>query len=127
MVLHDEELLAASDKARLELLAMKADVQANFAAGWSVQVKGPFAMDGGGNEWMWVEVLSWQGEHDEALAALGHLDSVLGGDLSRPPALLLHKAPKVRGVVNLRHRLVGLLPHGQEYASISHIAALAMR
>ena len=64
---HDAELLAASEKSRAELLAMKAELQGHFDQGWALLVKGPFPTPSGGTEWMWVEVRSWQGETFEGL------------------------------------------------------------
>lgn len=58
---HDETLLAASRKARGRLPAMKTIVAAGLAPGQLLTVKAPFRKPDGGEEWMWVEVISWQG------------------------------------------------------------------
>jgi uncharacterized protein YegJ (DUF2314 family) len=58
----DEELEAASRRARGTLLAK---VKPAFLAGLPhlehLLVKAPFPQDDGGNEWMWIEVLAWDG------------------------------------------------------------------
>jgi uncharacterized protein YegJ (DUF2314 family) len=60
-VRHDEALLAASDRARERLPAMKAVVAAGLQPGQLLLVKAPFRKPDGGNEWMWVEVVAWKG------------------------------------------------------------------
>jgi uncharacterized protein YegJ (DUF2314 family) len=58
---HDEALLAASRRARDQLPAMRAIVEGGLQPGQLLMVKAPFAKPDGGNEWMWVEVVSWRG------------------------------------------------------------------
>jgi uncharacterized protein YegJ (DUF2314 family) len=58
---HDPELLAASARARAKLLALKPVWSKNPPELERLVVKGPFRMPSGGNEWMWVEVTSWEG------------------------------------------------------------------
>ena len=60
-VQHDDELLAASRRARERLPAMKNIFAGGLEPGQLLMVKGPFGKPDGGNEWMWVEVVSWQG------------------------------------------------------------------
>jgi uncharacterized protein YegJ (DUF2314 family) len=59
-VQHDDALLAASRRARERLPAMKAIVAGGLAPGQLLTVKAPFRKPDGGNEWMWVEVVSWR-------------------------------------------------------------------
>jgi uncharacterized protein YegJ (DUF2314 family) len=57
---HDEELLAASARARARLPALQAIFSKGLQPGSRILLKAPFQRDdGGGNEWMWVEVLNW--------------------------------------------------------------------
>jgi uncharacterized protein YegJ (DUF2314 family) len=58
---HDAALLAASRRAREQLPAMKAIVVGGLQPRQLLMVKAPFAKPDGGNEWMWVEVVSWRG------------------------------------------------------------------
>jgi uncharacterized protein YegJ (DUF2314 family) len=57
---HNAEVLAASAKARARLPALHAAFDAGLEPGERLLVKAPFARPGGGNEWMWVEVISWK-------------------------------------------------------------------
>ncbi len=59
---HNEELLTASARAREKLPALRDAFQRGLDPGEFITVKAPFATLGGGNEWMWVEVVSWHGE-----------------------------------------------------------------
>lgn len=59
---HNDELLAASRKARTKLPALRAAFVARLRPGEFIQVKAPFATPKGQNEWMWVEVTSWKGK-----------------------------------------------------------------
>jgi uncharacterized protein YegJ (DUF2314 family) len=59
---HDEELEAASSRARLKLPGLRADFSKGLRPGEMIQVKAPFDTPEGGQEWMWVEVLSWKGD-----------------------------------------------------------------
>lgn len=66
-VTHDDELEAASQRARKKLPALRAVIQRGLRPGELVQVKLPFATPDGGNEWMWVEVLRWNGDTIEGV------------------------------------------------------------
>jgi uncharacterized protein YegJ (DUF2314 family) len=68
-VRHDEALLAASRRARERLPAMKALVAAGLQPGQLLLVKSPFPKPGGGNEWMWVEVVAWKGRRIQGVLA----------------------------------------------------------
>lgn len=59
---HDEELLAVSAAARKKLPALKRRFQKGLRPGEILQVKAPFETAEGGNEWMWVEVVAWEGK-----------------------------------------------------------------
>jgi uncharacterized protein YegJ (DUF2314 family) len=59
---HDEELLAASRKAKEEFPRLAALARKGFAPGERLLLKAPFKTDDGGNEWMWVEVVTWKGD-----------------------------------------------------------------
>ena len=61
MVEHDEELLAASERARKKALSFRDRYQAGVPEGEQLLVKAPFKTPDGENEWMWVEVVSWKG------------------------------------------------------------------
>jgi uncharacterized protein YegJ (DUF2314 family) len=59
---HDEELMAASARARQTALQYKPRyAKAPPRSGERLVVKAPFATASGGHEYMWVEVLRWQG------------------------------------------------------------------
>lgn len=58
---HNEELLAASRKAKAHLPALREAFTAGLQPGEFIQVKAPFKASDGGQEWMWVEIISWQG------------------------------------------------------------------
>jgi uncharacterized protein YegJ (DUF2314 family) len=58
---HDAEILAASARAKERLAALKPTFERGLEAGEHLAVKAPFPMDDGGDEWMWVEVVRWQG------------------------------------------------------------------
>ena len=59
---HDEELEAASGRARAKLPALGAEFRGGLAPGEFLHVKAPFATPDGDQEWMWVEVISWRGD-----------------------------------------------------------------
>lgn len=59
-VKHNEELIAASNRAKALLPALQKAFAAGLAPGEFIQVKAPFAVPAGGQEWMWVEITSWQ-------------------------------------------------------------------
>lgn len=63
----DEELEAASRRAVERLLALKPRFQAGLEPGERLLIKAPFATPDGENEWMWVEVLTWQGSQLEGI------------------------------------------------------------
>ncbi|MDC0715230.1 DUF2314 domain-containing protein [Stigmatella sp. ncwal1] len=68
---HDDELMAASRRARDELLfRIKPRFQEGMEPGTRLFVKAPFGTTGGGTEWMWILVTDW-----EASALAGMLDS----------------------------------------------------
>lgn len=58
---HDEELLAASRRAKVAVLKYKNRYASGPQPATRLMVKAPFKTATGGNEWMWVEVISWQG------------------------------------------------------------------
>ena len=57
---HNEEILAASERAKQKLPSLKKAFNKGLAPGEYIQLKAPFARDDEGNEWMWVEVMEWQ-------------------------------------------------------------------
>jgi uncharacterized protein YegJ (DUF2314 family) len=64
---HSAELLAASKAAIARLPAVRDAFQRGLEPGEFVQVKAPFATPTGGTEWMWVEVMKWNGDAIEGL------------------------------------------------------------
>lgn len=56
---HNDELLAASKKAKEKLPALRSIFNAGLQPGEYIQVKAPFETPDGGNEWMWVEISHW--------------------------------------------------------------------
>jgi uncharacterized protein YegJ (DUF2314 family) len=58
---HDEELLAASERAKQRLKALRPAFERGLAPGERLLVKAPFKTAEGDDEWMWVEVVRWQG------------------------------------------------------------------
>lgn len=60
---HDEALLAASARAHAQLPALQKIFLRGMAPGEQLLVKAPFATRDRNNEWMWVEVIEWNGEH----------------------------------------------------------------
>jgi uncharacterized protein YegJ (DUF2314 family) len=58
---HDAATLAASARARAALLAHKARYRNGPPFGEQLLVKAPFPTPGGRNEWMWLEVVRWEG------------------------------------------------------------------
>lgn len=60
-VTHDEEILAASERAKTKLPELQKLFKAGLEPGYSLLLKAPFKTDTGGNEWMWVEVTKWNG------------------------------------------------------------------
>ena len=61
-VKHTDELKAASEAARAKLPALRAAFNKGLQPGEYIQLKLPFPIPTGGNEWMWVEVMSWDGD-----------------------------------------------------------------
>jgi uncharacterized protein YegJ (DUF2314 family) len=61
-VKHTNELLEASRAANAKLPTLREAFRRGLKPGEYIQVKAPFAMPDGGNEWMWVEVTSWNGD-----------------------------------------------------------------
>ena len=61
-VQHNDEIRAASQRARRNLAALKEAINAGLSPGEFIQVKAPFDTPDGGREWMWVEVTSWKGD-----------------------------------------------------------------
>lgn len=61
-VRHTNELLEASKAAKAKLPALREAFRRGLQPGEYIQVKAPFATPDGGNEWMWVEVTSWDGD-----------------------------------------------------------------
>jgi uncharacterized protein YegJ (DUF2314 family) len=64
---HDEELLAASQRAKERLPQLQKVFQVGLKPGESILVKAPFQTISGGNEWMWVEVVGWNGNQIEGI------------------------------------------------------------
>jgi uncharacterized protein YegJ (DUF2314 family) len=65
-VSHDEEILAASERAKKRLPALRS----LFNKGLELEtllLKAPFTTDDDGNEWMWIEVTRWQDETIEGI------------------------------------------------------------
>lgn len=60
-VKHNEELLAASARAKEQLPSLQKAFAAGLQPGEYIEVKAPFKIESEGEEWMWVEVTSWQG------------------------------------------------------------------
>lgn len=61
-VKHNQLIEAASERAKNRLNSLRDDFNKGLSPGEFIQVKAPFATPDGGNEWMWVEVLSWKGK-----------------------------------------------------------------
>jgi hypothetical protein len=64
---HDEDLLAASAKAKTRLPELKALFNKGLEPGYSILLKAPFKLNDTDNEWMWVEVTKWQGNSIEGI------------------------------------------------------------
>ena len=60
---HTDELLAASREAKTKLPELRKAFNAGLEPSEFIQLKAPFPTLDGGNEWMWVEVTSWKGDH----------------------------------------------------------------
>lgn len=61
-VKHDDELLAARDRARGKILEKMEAFNKGLPLGDHLLVKAPFKTPDGGDEWMWVEVIKWDGD-----------------------------------------------------------------
>lgn len=64
---HDEELLAASARAKTRLPALQKAFKQGLQPGEQLLVKAPFDTPDGRNEWMWVEVTDWEGDKIKGL------------------------------------------------------------
>lgn len=58
-VKHTDEILEASNRAKEKLTQLRTHFLAELKPGERLMVKGPFARDDEGREWMWVEVTKW--------------------------------------------------------------------
>jgi uncharacterized protein YegJ (DUF2314 family) len=63
---HDQEVLAASRRAREKLPLLRHAFEQGLAPGEYILLKAPFAATNG-TEWMWVEVVSWKGNDIEGI------------------------------------------------------------
>lgn len=60
---HNQEILAASRQARKHLIeTLKPKFQAGLAPSERLSVKAPFKTPAGRQEWMWIEVVRWEGQ-----------------------------------------------------------------
>ena len=75
---HDQALLAASQRARKKALSIGKRYAKGPPFGEQLLVKVPFQTSDGGDEWMWVEVVSWNGDE---------IDGILQNDPFDVPAL----------------------------------------
>ena len=64
---HDEELIAASNRARKKLPGLRVTFNRGLKPGEYIQLKAPFTTPSGGQEWMWVEVTGWKGDRISGL------------------------------------------------------------
>ena len=80
-VQHNQEIEAASNKAKRKLNGLRRDFNRGLSPGEFIQVKAPFKTPDGGTEWMWVEVASWQGNNIVGLLKNEpyHIPSLRGG------------------------------------------------
>jgi uncharacterized protein YegJ (DUF2314 family) len=60
-VTHDQELMEASRRARAKAFTYRERFAKGAPEGESLSVKVPFRTPSGGDEWMWVVVLTWKG------------------------------------------------------------------
>ncbi len=84
---HNEELLAASGKAKAKLPELKRAFAAGLEPGEFIDVKAPFRTQDGGTEWMWVEITSWKDNEIKGL---------LQNDPSKIPSLHAGQVVEVR-------------------------------
>lgn len=61
-VKHNDVIKKASEKARTHLPGIKKKIKVGLAPGEYYLVKAPFKTPSGDNEWMWVEIISWENE-----------------------------------------------------------------
>src|SRR5579863_8251446 len=66
-VQHNEELLAASAKAKAKLPELQKAFIAGLQPGEFIDLKASFRTPDGGTEWMWVEVTSWRDDQIKGL------------------------------------------------------------
>lgn len=59
LVKHDTEILNASSRAKAKLNGLRKDFKSGLEPGEFILLKAPFKTKSGENEWMWVEVISW--------------------------------------------------------------------
>jgi uncharacterized protein YegJ (DUF2314 family) len=64
---HNEELLAASARAKAKLAELQKAFAAGLQPGEFIDLKAPFRTPDGGTEWMWVEVTSWKNDKIKGL------------------------------------------------------------
>jgi uncharacterized protein YegJ (DUF2314 family) len=64
---HDAKILEASTKAKAKLPNLKRDFASGLRPNEYILVKAPFAIPEGGQEWMWVEIIKWEGGNIEGL------------------------------------------------------------
>lgn len=58
---HTDEIEAEVERERAALMLLKPLIQKGLQPKERVAVKGPFRTSSGGNEWMWVDVVRWDG------------------------------------------------------------------
>lgn len=63
LVEHNEEILAASQRAKAKLDGFRKEFEKGLPPGDFISLKAPFETPDGENEWMWVEVTSWSGKN----------------------------------------------------------------
>ncbi len=82
-VRHSTEVLEASKAANAKLPALREAFRRGLQPGEYIQVKAPFATPDGGNEWMWVEVTSWEGDAISGLLKNepAHIPGLHGGQM----------------------------------------------
>ena len=59
---HDEEIEAASERARAKLPELQKAFEAGLKPGELILVKAPFKTADGDREFMWVEISSWKAD-----------------------------------------------------------------
>ncbi len=64
---HNRRILEASERAREKLPQLRRDFNAGLEPGEFIHVKAPFDTPDGGSEWMWVEVIEWDGDRIRGL------------------------------------------------------------